>query len=112
MKHLALAAVLLFGGALGAQADTDHWTSTLKYPPADPDFAAKIDAQYCTQMVGPDLNGRPTPLVFKRCMASRGWRFQYTTRERTPREKTWIDPDTGLTCHDILGGFGSSCSNF
>ena len=24
----------------------------------------------------------------------------------------WIDPETGLTCRDILGGLGSSCSNF
>jgi hypothetical protein len=45
-------------------------------------------------------------------MALRGWRLAYTTRERSQPEKTWIDPDTGLTCHDILGGFGSACSNF
>jgi hypothetical protein len=112
MKRLALVAMLLLGSALGAQADTDHWVNTGKYPRPDPDTAARIDADYCTQMVGPDLNGRPTPLAFKRCMASHGWRYQYTTRERAPREKTWIDPDTGLTCHDILGGLGSECSNF
>jgi hypothetical protein len=110
MKRLALVALLLLGSALGAQADTDHWGNTLKYPRPDP--AADIDADYCAQMVGPDLNGRPTSPAFKRCMASRGWRYQYTTRERAPRENTWIDPDTGLTCHDILGGFGSACSNF
>jgi hypothetical protein len=42
--------------------------------------------------------------------ARRGWRYQSVKRERAPQ--TWIDPDTGLTCHDILGGFGSECSNF
>jgi len=40
-------------------------------------------------------------------MRSRGWRFDYTRFD-----KKWIDPETGLTCHDILGGFGSVCSNF
>ena len=110
MRRIALAAVLLLGGALAAQADTDHWVNTQKQPRADANFAAQSDADYCTQTVGPDLNGRPTPLAFKRCMASRGWRLSYTTR--TKPEKTWIDPDTGLTCHDILGGFGSECSNF
>jgi hypothetical protein len=38
------------------------------------------------------------------------WRYQSVKREPAPQ--TWIDPDTGLTCHDILGGFGSECSNF
>ena len=47
---------------------------------------------------------------FKQCMLGRGWRYQSVKREPAPQ--TWIDPDTGLTCHDILGGFGSECSNF
>jgi hypothetical protein len=110
MRRVILAVVLLVGGVLGAQADTDVWVSAR--PRHDPNAAAQIDADYCTRMVGPDLNGQPTPAKFKRCMASRGWRFGHTTRERTTREHTWIDPETGLTCRDILGGFGSSCSNF
>jgi hypothetical protein len=110
MRRIALVAVLLLGGALAAQADTDHWVNTLKQPRADANFAAQNDADYCTQTVGPDYNGRPTSAAFKRCMASRGWRLDFTTRSKP--EKTWIDPDTGLTCHDILGGFGSECSNF
>ena len=52
----------------------------------------------------------PTSAAYKQCMLSRGWRYQFVKRE--PAAKTWIDPDTGLTCHDILGGFGSECSNF
>jgi hypothetical protein len=112
MKRMILAVVLLAGGVLGAQADTDVWVSSLKQPRHDPNAAANIDADYCSRTVGPDLNGQPTPAKFKRCMASRGWRFGHTTRERAPREHTWIDPETGLTCRDILGGFGSACSNF
>ena len=32
--------------------------------------------------------------------------------KREPAPKTWIDSDTGLTCHEMLNGFGSECSNF
>ena len=39
-----------------------------------------------------------------------GWRFDRTRVEKP--EKTWIDPDTGDRCHDILGGFGSVCGSF
>jgi hypothetical protein len=52
----------------------------------------------------------PTSAAYKQCMLSRGWRYQSVKREPAP--KTWINPDTGLTCHDILDGFGSECSNF
>jgi hypothetical protein len=107
-----LAMVLLVGGVLAAQADTDIWVNAQKRPRNDTNAAAQVDADYCTRMVGPDLNGEPTPAKFKRCMASRAWRYGHTTRERTTPAHTWIDPETGLTCRDILGGFGSSCSNF
>jgi hypothetical protein len=110
MKRMILAVAVLVGGVLGAQADTDVWVNALKQPRPDPNAAAQIDADYCTRMAGPDLNGKPTPAKFKRCMAARGWRYGHTTR--TAPEHTWIDPDTGLTCRDILGGLGSSCSNF
>jgi hypothetical protein len=106
------AALLLLGGALDVRADTDVWVSALKHPRSNPDAAAQADAADCTRTVGPDLNGQPTPAAFKRCMATRGWRYGHTVRERTAREHTWIDPETGLTCRDILGGLGSSCSNF
>jgi hypothetical protein len=52
----------------------------------------------------------PTPAAYKQCMLSRGWRYQSVKREPAP--KTWIDSDTGLTCREILNGFGSECSNF
>jgi hypothetical protein len=108
MKRAVLAAVLVLGAGFGAQADNTVYVNILKRPRGD--TALQADAQYCDQRVGHDRNGRPTSAAYKRCMLSRGWRFQYTTR--TAREKTWIDPETGLTCRDILGGAGSSCSNF
>jgi hypothetical protein len=43
------------------------------------------------------------------------WPYTHTVKHKQARShKTWIDPDTGLTCHDIVvfGIVGSSCSNF
>ena len=71
---------------------------------------ATQDDYYCDAQVGPDRNGVPTSAAYKQCMLSRGWRYQSVKREPAP--KTWIDSDTGLTCHEILNGFGSECSNF
>jgi hypothetical protein len=102
MKRLVLVTMLLLGGGLAAHADTSTYTS--KIPRSDADLRAAGD--YCDQMLGPVHNGEITPLKYKRCMLSRGWRYQSTAREQT-----WIDPDTGDTCHDILGGAGSSCGN-
>ena len=105
MKRIAIVAALLLGGALNAQADNSVYTNTRKQPRGD--FELHADGQYCDQRVGPDKNGVATSARYKKCMLGRGWRLDHTVRE-----KTWIDPDTGLTCHDILGGLGSSCSNF
>ena len=68
------------------------------------------DGYSCDAQVGPDRNGVPTSAAYKQCMLSRSWRYQSVKREPAP--KTWIDSDTGLTCHEILNGFGSECSNF
>jgi hypothetical protein len=103
MKRMALVAVLLLGGGIAAHADTSVYTS--KYPRSDADLQAAGD--YCDQRLGSVKNGENTPPKYKQCMLSRGWRYRSTTREHT-----WIDPDTGDTCHDILGGLGSSCGNF
>jgi hypothetical protein len=105
MKRLVLVAALLLVGGAAAQADISHYTNMLKRPRGSE--ALHADAEYCGQRVGPDRNGVPTSPAYKRCMRSRGWRFDYTHVR-----KTWIDPDTGDTCHDILGGLGSSCGNF
>jgi hypothetical protein len=108
MKRTILIAVLLLGATLGAHADNTVYKNLLKQPRNDD--ALHADGYYCDWQVGRDRNGVPTSAAYKKCMLSRGWRYQSTTR--TPPEKTWIDPETGLTCHEILGGFGSECSNF
>src|SRR5262249_5465497 len=105
MKRLVLVAALLLGGGLAAQADVSHYTNVLKQPRSNDVLHA--DAEYCNQRVGRDRNGVRTTPPYKRCMRGGGWRYDYTRVE-----KTWIDPDSGLTCHPILGGFGSVCSNF
>ena len=113
MKRMILAAALLLGGALGAQADNNTWYNVAKQPRGTD--ALHVDVDYCEQRVGPDLNGRPTSRQFKQCMLGRGWRFGHTTRERAVREHTWVDPDTGLTCKDLKGPggavIGSFCAN-
>jgi hypothetical protein len=108
MTRTILAAMLILASGAAATADTVVYHNTLKSQRGD--YELKNDGYYCDQRVGQDRNGVPTSAAYKRCMASRGWRYQYT--KHTPPRKTWIDPDTGLTCHDILGGFGSECSNF
>jgi hypothetical protein len=108
MKRLVLIAALLFGTGLNAHADTVTYQNVLKQPRNNDQLHE--DGYYCDAQVGSDKNGVPTPAAYKQCMLSRGWRYQSVKREPAPQ--TWIDPDTGLTCHDILGGFGSECSNF
>jgi hypothetical protein len=112
MKRLVLVTLLLLDGGLAAHADTSTYTS--KIPRSDADLQAAGD--HCDQMLGPVHNGEITPLKYKRCMLSRGWRYQSTAREQssghTSSGQTWIDPDTGDACHDILGGIGSSCGKF
>lgn len=103
MNRIVLVTALLLGGALNAHADTSVYTS--QPPRSDADLQAA--AQYCDQRFGAVQNGTVTSPRYKKCMLSRGWRYQSTTREHT-----WIDPETGDTCHDILGGLGSACGNF
>ncbi len=98
MKRIVLIAALLLGTGLSAHADTVTYHNVLKQPRNNDQLHE--DGYYCV----------PTSTAYKQCMLSRGWRYQFVKRE--PAQKTWIDPDTGLTCHDILGGFGSECSNF
>ena len=57
----------------------------------------------------PNYNGSQMLPSYLRCMRGRGWRFDYT---QVRRHHGWIDPDTGLWCHSIMGGFGSVCSNY
>jgi hypothetical protein len=112
MKRAALAAALLLGSVLGAQADIDTWVNIAKYPRGDD--ALQVDARYCEQQVGQNTNGKPTAPKFKRCMLSRASRFDHSTYQHVVPERTWIDPDTGLLCKDLKSNgnvFGSYCSN-
>jgi hypothetical protein len=108
MKRMVLIAALLLGAAASAHADTVTYNNILKTLRNNDQLHE--DGYYCDAQVGADKNGVPTSAAYKQCMLGRGWRYQSVKREPAP--KTWIDPDTGLTCHDILGGFGSECSNF
>jgi hypothetical protein len=109
MKRLITAAALLLGTALAAHADTSVYTS--RQGKSDAELQAAGAA--CDQQLGPVMNGAVTSPQYKRCMAGYGWRYQRTLRGRSnPDPHTWIDPDTGDTCHDILGGLGSACGNF
>jgi hypothetical protein len=108
MKRMVLIAALFLGTGLSAQADTVTYHNVLKTPRNDDQLHQ--DGYYCDAQVGPDKNGAPTSAAYNQSKLSRGWRYQFVKREPAPQ--TWIDPDTGLTCHDILGGLGSECSNF
>jgi hypothetical protein len=110
MKRIILTAVLLLGATLAAQADTNYYTNVLRQPRGDDQIQA--DVGYCNEKIGAYQNGTPPTAAYRRCMAGRGWRFDHTRVEKTRAKKTWIDPDTGDTCHEILGGLGSSCGNF
>jgi hypothetical protein len=112
MRRIALVAALLLTGAAAAHADTDHYTNLLKQPRGD--AALNVDGAYCDQVVGStsSRNGMPVTAAYKRCMRSHGWRYDWTRVEKRRVDKTWIDPDTGDRCHDILGGLGSVCGNF
>ena len=56
----------------------------------------------------------------KRCLAGRGWKLILTQHGPAPRRpthyahteraRTWIDPETGLTCHSE--GIAQVCSNY
>lgn len=121
MKRIIITGALLFGTVLGAQADTAIQTYRDQIRPngharSEAVFQAALDA--CSEQTGGKRTFHDTP-AYQKCMSGRGYRWKSLRVEREPvsrqpvaRENTWIDPETGLTCHDILGGLGSACSNF
>jgi hypothetical protein len=102
MKRMVLVSLIVFGCIGSARADQDMWTDAKK--PARVTDTLQQDTDFCTQTVGPSLNGMPTAAAFKRCMGGRGWRYAGTKREHS-----WIDED-GLTCFNRGGA--THCSNY
>ena len=56
-------------------------------------------AQVCDARYGVIENGAITPASYKRCMLKQNWKYQSTARV-----KTYIDPNSGMSCHDEGGG--------
>jgi len=107
MKILILGLVLVSSPAF---ADTNIWKDITRHHRDD--VTLNADAGSCSAQFGPDLNNAPTSQPYKRCMRSHGWVLQRVIKEP---DESWIDPDTGDTCHDLkLNGtvIGSSCGNF
>jgi hypothetical protein len=102
MKRIALVAALLLSGAVSAYADTDVWTAS--HPRSDAELSSAN--QVCNEQYGVPQNGIPTSAAYKHCMASQGWKFV-----ATKHDDTWVN-HRGMTCHPILGGFGSERSSF
>jgi hypothetical protein len=109
MLRSFLILIMLAGSTLAAKADTDVWDNTTRH--ARSDEALFADKASCVAIYGEPQNGTPTSREFKQCMLSYGWRFR-TTR-RNGGAQTWIDPETGLTCHhsSFMGVPSSECSN-
>ena len=117
MKKIILAAALLMAAGPAAYADYDVWTDLAKHHRSNDVLHA--DEESCQEQTGQqNFNGSPILPAYKSCMRGRGWRFDHTavTSDYHHRwiipGKTWTDPDEPGTCHYILGGAGSECSNY
>ena len=80
----------------GARADTSTYVWQRKGEWNDAMLQAAT--QVCDQQVGVVMNGAVTSAAYKRCMLKQGWRYRSTARE-----KTYIDPDSGMSCHNQGG---------
>jgi len=79
MKRLLLTAALLLGTTFVAHADNTVWNDLTGQNRSD--YAISQDADYCQWQVGNQYNGVPTSPAMKRCMRSRGYRFDHTDLE-------------------------------
>ena len=91
MKKLIAVASLLCVSAAHADTSTYYWVGKGQWTDAQLQAAAQV----CDQRFGPVMNGDVTSARYKRCMLAQGWRYQGTARVHY-----FIDPDTGLTCHN------------
>jgi hypothetical protein len=92
MKRIILAVAFALSTVAGAHADTSTYIWLGKGPLNDAQLQAA--AQVCDQQYGVVQNGAITSANYKRCMQKQGWRYQSTARENT-----YIDPDSGMSCH-------------
>ena len=117
MKKIVLAAALLMAAATAAHADHDVYTD-MRRPYRSNDVLAADEAACRAQTGQQNFNGSPILSTYKSCMRSRGWRFDHTAVTSDYHHRwivpgvTWTDPDRPGTCHYILGGLGSECSNY
>jgi len=98
MKKLIVVASLFLVSAAHADTSTYYWTGKGEWT----DAQLQAAAQACDQRYGPVMNGESTSARYKACMRQQGWRYQGTKRERY-----WIDPDTGDSCHNT--GWATIC---
>jgi hypothetical protein len=96
MKRIILAVTLASSVASGARADTSTYVWQRKSPWNDAMLQAA--AQICDQQYGVVENGAVTSAQYRRCMLKQGWRYRSTVRE-----KTYIDPTSGMSCHNAGG---------
>jgi len=91
---LAAALATLFVGAQAASADTQVFKDALR-----PDGIARsqdlkfADGRACGASADNTFTDAPT---FQQCMRGRGWVVDHIVPDPKP---TWIDPQTGLECH-------------
>jgi hypothetical protein len=96
MMRIILAISLALGAVVSARADTStyYWQGKGQWSDAQLQAAAQV----CDQRYGVVKNGAITSANYKRCMLRQGWKYGSTARE-----KTYIDRDTGMSCHDAGG---------
>jgi hypothetical protein len=97
MKRIILSLAFALSAVVGAHADTSTYIWQGKGPWSDAQLQAA--AQVCDQHYGVIENGVITSASYKRCMLNQNWKYQSTARV-----KTYIDPDSGMSCHDEGGG--------
>ena len=92
MKRIMIATAFASGAVVSAHADTSTYYWQGKGGRADEQLQAA--ARLCDQRYGVVENGAITSANYKRCMLKQGWKYGNTARVRT-----YISPDTGMSCH-------------
>jgi len=100
MTTVMLAAFTLTG-LFTAAADTSIYNDITKHRRGDNELHA--DGNYCDEKVGATPNHALPTTAYKKCMLSRGWRFDHKRRDNT---NTYINDD-GMVCRG--SGFVAVC---